>query len=45
MDRKDAGGYGNQILYRMCQEQPLHTDTDVISGKIWLIGRAYAARN
>ena len=42
MDPKDCGGYGNQVLYRMCREQPHHTDIDVISGKIWLIGRAYA---
>ena len=41
MDPKDCGGYGNQVLYRMCREQPHHTDIDVISGKIWLIGRAY----
>lgn len=35
--------YGNSILYRMCKEQPEHKDIDVIVGKIWLIGRSYAA--
>lgn len=27
----------------MCRDEPRHTNCDVISGKIWLIGRAYAA--
>ena len=27
----------------MCEENPKHTDPDVIVGKIWLIGRSYAA--
>ena len=35
--------YGNSVLYRMCKEQPEHKDIDVIVGKIWLIGRSYAA--
>lgn len=35
--------YGNSVLYRMCDEQPEHKDIDVIVGKIWLIGRSYAA--
>lgn len=35
--------YGNSVLYRMCEEQPDHKDIDVIVGKIWLIGRSYAA--
>ena len=35
--------YGNSVLYRMCQEQPEHKDLDIIVGKIWLIGRSYAA--
>ena len=35
--------FGNSILYRMCEENPLHNDADVIVGKIWLIGRSYAA--
>lgn len=35
--------YGNSILYRMCEESPYHTDIDEIVGKVWIIGRAYAA--
>jgi len=35
--------FGNQILYNMCAENPLHNDADVIVGKIWIIGRSYAA--
>ena len=36
-------GYANSILYEMCGKNPLHNDADVIVGKIWLIGRSYAA--
>lgn len=35
--------FGNSILYQMCEENPLHNDADVLIGKIWLIGRSYAA--
>lgn len=42
-DRQAAKGYGNMVLYRMCADEPLHTDVDIITGKTWLIGRAYAA--
>lgn len=35
--------YGNSVLYDMCLQQPLHNDPDVIVGKLWLIGRSYAA--
>ena len=35
--------YANSILYEMCSKTPLHNDADVIVGKIWLIGRSYAA--
>ena len=35
--------YGNSVLYRMCEEEPEHKEIDVIVGKIWLIGRSYAA--
>ena len=34
---------GNSILYQMCEENPLHNNADVLIGKIWLIGRSYAA--
>lgn len=39
----DYSGYGNEVLYRMCREQPGHNDADVVANKIWLIGRTYAA--
>lgn len=35
--------FGNEVLYRMCRENPLHEDSDVVVGKVWLIGRSYAA--
>lgn len=35
--------WANGVLYRMCQEEPLHENCGVIAGKIWLIGRAYSA--
>lgn len=34
---------GNNILYKMCQDHPSHTDAEEIRAKIWLIGRSYAA--
>lgn len=39
----EHSGFGNEVLYRMCAEQPGHNDLDVVEGKMWLIGRAYAA--
>ena len=33
----------NNILYRMCCDQPLHENPAAVSGKICLIGRAYSA--
>lgn len=42
-NKKYPWGWGNEVLYRMCKGNPLHDDEDVIAGKIWLIGRAYAA--
>lgn len=35
--------FGNSILYKMCEDNPLHNEADVVIGKIWLIGRSYAA--
>lgn len=35
--------FGNEILYRMCKDFPAHKVPDQISGKVWLIGRSYAA--
>ena len=34
---------GNKVLYDLCKNMPLHTDTQAVLAKIWLIGRAYAA--
>jgi hypothetical protein len=39
----DYSGYSNEVLYRMCAEQPSHSDVDIIESKLGLIGRAYAA--
>lgn len=35
--------FGNQVLYDMCKRTPLHTNEEEIIGKVWLIGRSYAA--
>lgn len=35
--------YGNGVLYRMCEDRPLHEDIDTIKSKLWIIGRSYAA--
>jgi hypothetical protein len=43
MDAKISWDWANDVLYRMCRDYPLHEDHEVIMGKIWLIGRAYAA--
>jgi len=40
---KSKWDFGNQILYNMCAKYPYHKKKDQIVGKIWLIGRAYAA--
>jgi len=34
---------GNEILYQLCREYPDHKSPEVITAKIWLIGRSYAA--
>ncbi|MDP9353058.1 MAG: hypothetical protein M3P51_16170, partial [Chloroflexota bacterium] len=39
----DVWTFGNRILYRMCEEHPAHKEVSVVAGKIWLIGRSYAA--
>jgi hypothetical protein len=36
--------WGNEVLYRMCREEPGHTDPNKVAAKLWLIGRAYAAQ-
>lgn len=35
--------FGNEILYEMCRKNPDHNKAAVIVGKVWLIGRSYAA--
>jgi len=35
--------FGNEILYEMCRKHPEHNKADIIVGKVWLIGRSYAA--
>ncbi|MBI3609982.1 MAG: hypothetical protein HY204_04660 [Nitrospirae bacterium] len=35
--------FGNDVLYDLCRDHPDHADDGVIIGKIWLIGRSYAA--
>lgn len=34
---------GNQVLYDLCKAEPLHKRDEIITAKIWLIGRAYSA--
>lgn len=34
---------GNEALYKLCKEYPLHIDPEHIKAKIWLIGNAYHA--
>lgn len=41
--KKSHWDFGNSILYKMCEANPYHNDVDVVIGKIWLIGRSYAA--
>jgi hypothetical protein len=43
MDAKISWDWANEVLYRMCRDDPHHRNCDVITGKLWLIGRAYAA--
>ena len=35
--------FGDSILYDMCRQNPEHKRDGVIIGKVWLIGRSYAA--
>lgn len=41
--KKKDWEFGNSVLYKMCKENPKHNDSNVVVGKIWLIGRSYAA--
>ncbi len=42
-ESKQRWKLANCILYKMCEDNPLHEDDDIISSKVLLIGRAYAA--
>ncbi len=35
--------FGNGILYSMCRQNPFHDRPEIVVGKVWLIGRSYAA--
>lgn len=39
----DYSGFGDDVMYRMCRDKPLHDDINVISSKLWIIGRTYSA--
>src|SRR3989339_652424 len=41
--KNDQWMLGNNILYKMCLDYPLHNNPEEICAKIWLIGRSYAA--
>lgn len=43
LDNPDMWNWGNEVLYRMCREESGHAKLDAIIGKVWLIGRVYAA--
>lgn len=43
LNMPNSWGWVNDVLYRMCNEEPEHTSLDVIAGKVLLIGRAYSA--
>jgi hypothetical protein len=34
---------GNEMLYQLCRDYPDHKSPEVITAKVWLIGRSYAA--
>ena len=40
---KEEWNFGNQVLYDMCSQNPEHKDEKIIVGKVWIIGRTYAA--
>ena len=41
--KKTRWDFGNEVLYRLCEEHPNHTNEDEIVAKIWLVGRSYSA--
>lgn len=42
-EKSDTWVYGNSVLYKMCEEKPLHNEKNIVASKVWLIGRSYAA--
>jgi hypothetical protein len=42
-DSDDPWRVGDSVLYRLCREQPAHSDQAAVVAKLWLVGRAYAA--
>ena len=42
-EKREGFDVGNMVLYKMCEKYSKHTNEEEIIGKIWLIGRAYAA--
>lgn len=43
VQRQNMWHFGNKVLYTMCKKSPLHINEGEIVGKVWLIGRSYAA--
>ncbi len=43
VSRSTIWDLGNEILYRLCRDYPDHKSAEVITAKVWLIGRSYAA--
>src|SRR5438045_4112181 len=41
--KRSPWSLGNEVLYDLCREHPLHTTKEVVIAKILLIGRVYAA--
>ena len=39
----DTKDFGNEMLYLMCKNDfSKHTDSNIVAGKFWIIGRSYA---
>jgi hypothetical protein len=42
-ESEDPWAFGNGVVYRVCKKYPSHKEVDIVIGKIWIIGRTYAA--
>ena len=42
-DKGDVWTFGNNVLYRLCRDNPEHRRPEIVIAKVWLIGRSYAA--